>query len=294
LSSISPGQLIDIAGQLLDTNGNLVYATGLTPVKLDATTGQVRIQPTTLWADLLSTGSGTATVNLDWVSHYPPTDTTTNPATPNINFAGTGTSSAVDATAANYVINTGSLAVPTSPAGAFFPGLLQIVGTANTFGQGPPYFNASSITDANQLPQTLVLEWGGASASSVNFPYDSISASGLVVNLQETHLAPGVAGAQHYLRTGPSEIDIDTLNPNALTIVPSTAAGTRFAIGDVTNGVRVFNNFSDFVTYVSVFNGNAQGSIAAIPEATYKLVATGQYDPGTGTFTATNIDISVE
>lgn len=271
LSAISVGQFIDVSGVV-------TYVTdgSTNPASLDATGigSQVRIQPTTLWAN--STAPGSATVSLDWLANYEPVD---------FNFAGTGTSSSADATAASYVINTGSLTVPTSPTGALFPGLLQIVGTANTFGQGPPYFNATSIQDASALPQRLILEWAGGGTS---YPYTAISANGLVVNLNDNNLAAGVAGAVHVVQSGPTSIDVNTLpnpNPGLLSIVPSTAAGSQFTIGNITNGLYVFDTPSDFATKVASNNSGA--------DPTYKLVATGQYDPSTGTFTATNIEISV-
>jgi hypothetical protein len=279
LSSISVGQFVDISGQLLDTNGNLVYAYGTTPVKLDATFGQVRIQPTTLWANLNSTASGTANVSLDWVAHYEPFDTAAQPPTANFNFAGTGTSTSADATATNYIINTGSLTVPTSPTGALFPGLLQIVGTANTFGQGPPYFTATSITDASALPQQIILEWPLTSYNP--FP-TGVYPTGLNVNLQDPHLL------LHVLRTGPSQVDINSLpnlTPGVLTIVPSTASGSQFSIGNITTGQYVYGDPTGFANKVIGFIAGG--------DPTYKLVATGQYNPSTGSFTATNIEISV-
>jgi hypothetical protein len=273
LSSVSVGQFIDVAGAvtyLTDGSTN--------PASLDATLGQIRIQPTTLWGTLNSTATGTADVDLLWLGHYEPN---------NFTFTGTGSSGGGDATAANYAINTGSLAVPTSPAGALFPGLLQIVGTANTFGQGPPYFNATAITDASQLPQQIILEWSGTGSST---PYTAAAtASGLSVNLNDANLAPGVAGALHVLRSGPQNIDVNTLtnpNPGVLTIIPSTAAGSQFTIGDITNGLFVFNTPSDFAAKVV--------AVTSSTYPTYKLVATGQYDPTTGSFTATNIEISVK
>ena len=273
LSAISVGQFIDVSGVVTYVGDGTTN-----PASLDATGigSQVRIQPTTLWANLNSTASGTANVSLDWLAHYEPADFT---------FAGTGTSTAVDATAANYIINTGALTVPTSPTGALFPGLLQIVGTANTFGQGPPYFNASSIQDASALPQQLILEWSG---SGSNNPYLATASTGLSVNLSDANLAPGVAGALHVIRSGPSQTDVDSLtnpNPGVLSIVPSTAAGNQFTIGNITNGIYVFDTFSDFVTRLQ--------SVISSTDPTYKLVATGQYDSSTGTFTATNIEISV-
>ena len=274
LSSISVGQFIDVSGVVT------YVADGSTnPASLDATFGQVRIQPTKLWGNLVSTASGTANVSLDWVAHYEPTD---------FNFAGTGTS--VDATAGNYVINTGSLTVPTSPTGALFPGLLQIVGTANTFGQGPPYFTASAIQDASVLPQQLILEWSG---SGSNNPYTNVAPSGLLsVNLNDANLAPGVAGAVHVIRSGPSEIDVNSLsnpNPGVLVIVPSapTATGSLFAIGNTATGLSVYNTPATFAVAV------ATDATSTTATPTNKLVATGQYDPSTGTFTATNIEISV-
>jgi hypothetical protein len=275
LNSISVGQFIDVSGVVT------YVADGSTnPASLDATAGQVRIQPTTLWATLVPTAS-TTTVSLDRVAYYEPA---------NFNFAGTGTSTTFDATAGNYIINTGSLTVPTSPTDALFPGLLRIVGTANTFGQGPPYFTASSIQDASALPQRLILEWSG---SGSNNPYTNVAPSGLLsVNLNDANLAPGVAGAVHVIRSGLSERDVNSLpnpNPGVLVIVPSapTATGSLFTIGNTATGLSVYNTPATFAVAVA----SAATSTTATP--TNKLVATGQYDPSTGTFTATNIEISV-
>jgi hypothetical protein len=278
-ASFTPALNAISVGQFIDVSGVVTYLTdgSTNPASLDATSGQVRLQPTTLWGTLNSQATGTADVTLDWVEHYEPTF---------IVFTGTGSS--VDATAANYVINTGSLSVPASPSGALFPNLLKIVGTANAFGQGPPYFNATAITSASSLPQQVILEWGGTGS---NNPFTSVGPTGLYVNLQDAALTG--TGGVHVLRSGPLQTDVITLpNPKAnnttLWIVPSTASPTTanlFTIGNTVNGLYVFNDPTSFANRVT-FN---IGSIGP----TNKLVATGQYDPTTGAFTATNIEITV-
>jgi hypothetical protein len=280
-ASFTPALNAISVGQFINVSGVVTYLTdgSTNPASLDATAGQVRLQPTTLWGTLISQTPGTANVILDWVENYEPTSS-------NISFKGTGSS--VDASITNYVINTGSLSVSPSPSGALFPSLYQFVGTANTFGQGPPYFNATSVTPASSLPQQLILEWVGGGSSN---PFTSVGANGLYVNLQDPDLTG--TGAVHVLKNDPGgatqQVDVLSLpNPNnaKLSIVPSTASpatANLFTVGNIVNGLYVFNDPTNFANRVLSNIGAAA--------LTHKLVATGQYDPTTGAFTATNIEI---
>ena len=265
LANISVGQLIDVSGQVTVGVSN-------NPTALDATAGQVRLQPTSIWGTLVSGTTTSATLNLQWIQDLEPTDTS---------FAGTGTSSATDATAANYVVNTaavttGSPDQSATPAGT----LLNIFGLANTYGQGPPYFNATSVTPATALPQRLILEYTEPAGSPQ--PFSTISGSALFVNLADP-LLTGV----HAVEVGPQVTTLPTTG--YLEIIPSTASpvsANSFSVGNTTNGQAQFSDPTAFAAEVQYYTG-AIGSVQ-------KIVADGQYDATAGTFTATNIEVIVE
>jgi hypothetical protein len=274
IDTISIGQYIEVSGQVSPAGVSYNYV-NYNPTGLDATNGQVRIKPTTLWGVLNSATPGSASVNLEWVEHYELTD---------FNFAGTGTSSSLDATAGNYSINTGTTDL-TPNVNAAAPPLFKFVGLANTFGQGPPYFNATTATPATSLPQQLIIEWSGNGSAN---PFTSVSGSGISVNLQD----PTLAGTVHVIRRGPPPNDTDILTltdlqtPNQLVIVPATGTPQSqylFTVGNVLNNTAVFSDPAAFATSVTSY-------IALAPIS--KLVATGQYE-GSGNFVATNIEIAV-
>jgi hypothetical protein len=165
------------------------------------------------------------------------------------------------------------------------PPLFEFIGLANAFGQGPPYFNATTATPASSLPQQLIIEWSGNGSAN---PFTSVSGSGLSVNLQD----PTLAGTVHVIRRGPPPNDTDILTltglqtPNQLVIVPATATPQSqylFTVGNVLNNTSVFSDPAAFATSVTSY-------IALAPIS--KLVATGQYQ-GSGNFVATNIEIAV-
>ena len=278
IDTISVGQYIDVSGQVNPANASNNYLNpdgSLNPTGLDATNGQVRIKSTTLWGVLNSATPGSASVNLEWIEHYELT---------NFNFAGTGTSSSLDATASNYSINTGTTDLtPNVNAGA--PPLFKFVGLASAYGQGPPYFNVTTATPATSLPQQLIIEWSGNGSAN---PFTSVAGTGLALNLQD----PTLAGTVHVIRRGPPANDTDILTltdlqtPNQLVIVPATGTPQSqylFTVGNVLNNTAVFSDPAAFATSVTSY-------IALAPIT--KLVATGQY-AGSGNFVATNIEIAV-
>jgi hypothetical protein len=275
VDTISIGQYIEVSGQVNPAQASTGYLNpdgSLNPTGLDATIGQVRIKPTTLWGTLNSATAGSAVVTLDWIQYYEPTYFT---------FTGAGTNTS----AGNYTVNTGSTDLSATAPGT----LLNIVGLTNAFGSGPPDFTATTITPATSLPQQLIIEWGNGGSAN---PFTVVAGTGLYVNLQDANL---IAGAHHVLRTGPFSADQDIttlpgLNPGVLVIVPATSSDPttmnsyQFSVGNVPNGVYMYTNAAAFAARV-LYNIGAIGP-------TTKLVATGQYD-GAGNFVATNIEIAV-
>jgi len=256
IQSISVGQQVDIGGSLTtDSSGN--------PVSLDATAGLVRLTPTRAWGTLLAGAtSGTATLDLVTLGDYVPAT---------LNFTGTGTSASLQSDPAHYVLDTGSLDVSGNPVGT----LLRADGLVTAFGAAPPDFIASAVTPGDQTEQLLVIEWtnGGATA-----PFLSATSSGLVVNMSNSHL-----GAEHYVETGPTSIDLTSplVNP---TIVPDTTRTNQLAIGNPTTGLFMFNSYTSFLSKVT--------STLSGTNALQKLVAVGRYDTATGVFTAYRVDLA--
>ena len=276
LSDISIGQLIDVSGQVTDSTDTFV------PVALDATAGQVRLQPTSIWGTLTSGTTSSATIDLQWIQGFPVTSS-------NVSFTGTGASGA-DATTATYVVNTSTTTGGATDESATAAGtLLNFVGLANTFGQGPPYFNATAVTAATSLPQRLILEYTEISSNGGSSgPFTSIAANGLAVNLSDPDL---LDTDMHVSQVGPQSTDIlaaaTQYGYTTLQIIPATT-GT-FTIGNTTNGQAMYFDPTSFATQITSLLATT-----ATNRLVQKIVADGQYDATAGTFTATNIEIVLQ
>jgi hypothetical protein len=269
LTNISVGQLIDVSGV---TSVDSLF----NPTALDATAGQVRLQQTSLWGTLNSATPGSADINLQWIQNL---EVEPNPA--NVNFAGTGTSSGEDASASSYIINTGTTDESAVAAGTLF----NIVGLPTAYGSGPPYFTATSTTPASSLPQQLIIEYSGTGSPQ---PFSDIAASAIYINLND----PALVNTVHVIQSGPvvtTNLAVDQPTQGFLVLIPATSTPQTtnlFTIGNTTNGQGVFSDPGEFVARIQYDTG-AVGSIQ-------KIVATGQYDPVAGTFTATNIEMVVQ
>src|SRR5262249_53866995 len=145
LSSLSIGQVVTVLGlaTIPDT------ATYFIPTAFDATGStlpgaQLRIQNTPLVAQFNSANSANdMLVKLATVNNAEPTFL-------NLNSAATGNPAA---NPASYDIATATDISATAP-GTY----LKVDGMMTAFGQGPPYFNASSVSNA---VQQLVIQWNG-------------------------------------------------------------------------------------------------------------------------------------
>jgi hypothetical protein len=175
---------------------------------------------------------------------------------------------------------------------------------ANTFGQGPPYFNASAVNNAVQAQ--LVIEWsatGGTKNGSLN-PFALVNANGIVVNLADANLkaSDGTLGSA-FVRIGPVPYPSTLQQPpyyynligaNAppsgqLTILYNTTDTQHppvFSVGSVSVGGYMDSDGQNYAADVQIVSNGA------LPIE--KLVASGQYDPTTGNFTATNITINAQ
>lgn len=281
LSSISVGQAITVLGVgagAISTNGAVDNPTALDATGTVVPAPQLRIQNTPVLATLVSAASAnSATVNLLTVDHYEPTL---------VNFTGTGTP---NADPANYVITT-----PTDLTGTAPGTVLDINGTTTAFGQGPPYFTASSVTPDTQ--QELIIEWAGSGSTN---PFSVVNQNGIAVNLADAALTTpstatvGTPTGRAVVVQGPLQ-KYDLLanpppNPTQLVISFNTTDMQHppaFGVGSVAVGSYMDTNTADFANHTQIVSN---GTLPIM-----KLVAYGQYDPTSGIFSASRMTINAQ
>jgi sulfur transfer complex TusBCD TusB component (DsrH family) len=250
-------------------------------VTLDATgtsstnTGSVRLLSTQLWGSLVSSASGSLVLNLQTIENWPISD---------YNFTGNGAGAV---TPGSFAVNTGSLAIP---AGVVAGDPVWIDGLTAPFGSAPPDFNASIINAELSVPARLQVDWKSAGTTA---PFATLTDAGLTIDLNNANYSAGV------IRIGSESIDLKTssLTASPLIVPQATPAATpglpavflpAFAIGNLTatantTGITVYNTFSTFVTQLP------KSIVAATPALHF--VATGVYNRGSNTFTASSIDV---
>jgi hypothetical protein len=252
--SISVGSQIDAVGL-----GTVSTSNTLT---LDATSGLVRLQSTPIWGRLNSGTLGSATLSLISMGTQDFGET-------NFDFAGTGTSSAANASAASYEVDTGTADESATAAGT----LLRFDGFPTPFGSAPPDFDATDVIPGSAYPAYLVAEWEDGSLAATA-PFTSYDSTSLTLNLAEANTHEVVIGAQ-----------IITI-PYASTPTIDISGATQFAIGSATNGISMFSSSSAFASELtSTLNGSTQ---------VYRVLAIGSYDSATNTFTASRLDVALE
>ena len=111
---------------------------------------------------------------------------------------------------------------------------MAIDGATTPFGAAPPDFNATALTPASALEQTLVVQWPSGEAA----PFSSASASGYVLDLSKTTI-----GTIHDIYSGPAAIDLKSLPASPL--ITTTGAGQttlQLSIGStsLTTGISMF------------------------------------------------------
>ena len=250
-SDISVGQHVQAFGKAgMDASGNRT---------LDASSGSVRMMVTRAWGQFTSSASGVVTMSLQALDGRPASA---------FNFAGTGTSSANDATASAYTVSVPSaLTIPSLTAG--FP--IAFDGFVTPFGSAPPDFTAETLVDFSTINAHLLLGWEEPGTTT---PFVSPLSATNVMMTQATVQSAAV----HVIWLGPAKLDPGSVAAG-LTFVPSTTASHMvFVIGHRSSWeFKTYATWSDFVTALS---GDLNGTTAL-----RAVAANGPYDPSTGTIT---------
>jgi hypothetical protein len=254
-------------GQHIDAFGMASMASGMNSDSktVDATAGAVRLEMTSAWGVVTSLATGSVTVKLHSLDGLPVSA---------FNFAGTGTSTAADATAAAYVIDTGALSqtVLTMNAPA------RVMGFVTPFGKAPPNFTAQTLVNFSGVPQVLLIDWAQKGSAT--------AFTGLTATSTSLQLDLAGVGKLHLIQNGPEQVDLTTL-ATPPTIAPDAAATNEvFTIGH--RGKYKVENFNTFTAFVAALAADLT------PTATVAdLAATGQYDSTANTFTANRIAVLI-
>lgn len=283
-----------------------VLADGTTQIDATGTqstnTGSVRLQPTELWGSLVSSASGSLVLDLQTINNWPAGD---------YHFKGNGPTAPV---ASAFAVDTGTLA---PPAGTAAGDPLWLDGFFTPFGSAPPDFDALAVNNESSVQLAGGILGGGAATSpgvgdcglgsqvcdpaslqvvwtvaGTSLPFSVFSATGLVIDLANTHLASAV------IRIGPESIALKSLPSSPLlvsTSVPITSTfSPRFVFGNphtattttaITSTTKL-SQYHDFADFVAGLNKNIDAD-----NLVEQLTARGIYDRAANTFTATSIDV---
>jgi len=265
IADISVGQHIDAFGMASTVSGTGSSSSGDSSKTLDATAGAVRLEITPAWGVVSSLAAGSATLTLQSLDGLPVSA---------FNFAGTGTSTATDAAAAAYVIDTGTL----SQTGLAMNAPARVMGFVTPFGKAPPDFTAQTLVNFSGVPQALLIDWA-QKGSAMAFP-------GLMATSTSLQLDLTGVGKLHLIQVGPQQVDLTTL-ATPPTIAPDTmAANEVFTIGH--RGKYKVENFNTFAAFAAALVADLTPTATVVD-----LAATGQYDSAANTFTANRIAVLI-
>jgi hypothetical protein len=244
-------------GQSIVAFGSFSAATTATSATLDAAAGRVRLLPTHLRGTVNSMVAGQLNLNLRAIDRL---------GVDMFDFAGTGTTPAVDADPADYEVKTGTLSLASLTTGE----TAKVLGFVMPFGAAPPDFDGRTVIDPADIPDVLGIGWGMSGTAA---PFLSIDDTGLVLDLTNI-------GDRNALFVDGQRIDLTTL-PASPTIAP---AGGRVLFGVEKRGsIEMYTSFADLVAAITTHLNAGESALS--------LMATGSYDSGTNTLTANRISV---
>ncbi|HEV2701692.1 MAG TPA: hypothetical protein VGV09_08685 [Steroidobacteraceae bacterium] len=295
-TDISVGQHIEAAGTAARAADHSLV--------LDASTGQVSLDVTPVWGTVNTQQSGSITLALRSIDGLPATA---------FNFSGTGSSAANDATAAAYVVNTGSLTQNAVTVG----GVTGARGFVTPFGTAPPDFTAQTLIALPAVQAQLNVHFDHGGSATAFAPLTSAS-TGLLLQVPVDNGDndgngngnsgggnsgdsngdgnSGSNGSGHdgsndngvdnnSIQIGPQVTDVRNI-PSPLLIVPNTSGTTDvFTISH--QGPMKSETFYDFASFVTALAGELNGSSILV----HAVSAAGQYDVTSNTLTATRIAV---
>jgi hypothetical protein len=254
--------------------GSLVYAfgtAGTTGATLDASAGRVRVGQTTASGVVVTAeGSSATTLSLTLAQLG-------GRSAAAFDFTGTGSTTANDASAAAYIVNTGTADLTNASVGE----PVQVTGYPATFGAASAsngdFLQQSAFLDYTTINAVLALDWTGTAA-----PFASYSTSQIQLDAKNTGI-----GTRHTIQLGAQSFNIIGIGTDPIIVPSSSSSNTVFTIGhSVSGSYENFNTFSSFVTQL-------QAELAQSVVAT-GITAFGQYTSSSYTFSASSITIFLD
>ena len=271
IADISVGQRVRFTGTLStsSSSGGSIASSGSGP-SLDATSGSALLEPTRGTGLLTSASSGSLLMNLQYLGHV---------AASSLNFAGTGSSSAMDATASNY-----SIEVPSSfSTSSLTTGLpVQFTGFVTPFGAAPPDFSASTVISYSQAQAELHVGWSSPGTTTA---FTALSSTELVIGQAALQ-----AAMYHVIRIDDNMLDASTLSGGVTLVPPGTTSSSSSSTGSsstddiaddqafaiVHQASQTVDTFSTFCAFTTALNNDlSNASVLGISaEGTYGANAT--------------------
>jgi len=240
-------------GQTLQVSGTLSAAT------LDATAGNAELWPSIVLGLATAVTPNLVTLNLQTINGLAPTS---------LNFAGTGASSAQDATAAAYtvaipaVLSTGSAAI-SIPHGL----TSRFTGFVTPFGQAPPDFSASTLVSYADTRALLLVRWPPSGEVT---PFSTLTGSGLLLSQAALQ-----ASTEHFIQIAMTTLDPSTLSAGLQIVPDASALYPIFAIAHWSS--RSIDNYSTFADFATALTGDLNATNAVL-----QITADGPYNATTG------------
>lgn len=251
---ISVGSVIDAYGTAGALNsGN---------VTLDASAGRVRLSQTTASGLVTAQGTGTLTLNLTSLGGRQAAI---------FDFAGTGTSASVDASASDYQVDTGALVLTNATVGT----PVEATGLVTAFGAAPPDLSVTTLLDNTTINAALVVDWGTGTPA----PFAAYDSTQITLDARN-----GSIGARHEIELGAQTINIVGVASDPLIIPNPSSANTLFTIGHSASGT--FENFITYAAFITKLQSELNGTVVATG-----LTAFGPYTTNTYTLSASSITI---
>jgi hypothetical protein len=251
--------------------GSLVYAFGTasaissSSVTLDASAGRARLGQTT--ASGLVTAQGTAdTLTLKLA-------TLGGRSAASFDFAGTGTSASVDASATVYQVTTANLTLTNATVGS----PVQVTGTVTPFGAASTTAGdliGTALLDYTTINALLVMDFGAGTTA----PFASYSTTEIVLNAQNS------AGVRHEIQVGAQTVSLVGIPSNPIIVPNASATNTIFTIGHAVSGT--FENFDTYAAFITQLQLELNGEVLATG-----VTAVGQYTTATYTFSASSLTL---
>jgi hypothetical protein len=260
-------------GSVINAFGTATVA-GSGDVDLDAAAGRVRLDTSTAWGTVAvvpDTSAGEVTIALADLDGR---------SVNAFNFTGTGGSSGVNSTTANYVVSAAGLTLsnltavdqPLEATGTVTP-----YGSAGTTisGSATPDFVATSLLDPTTLLAELVVNWGAGTPT----PFNAYSSTEIDLLIHNSSI-----GTQHIIQSGSQTIDFTTLPSDALIEPSTTSTSVVYAIGHTSTGT--IDNYDTFADFITALQADLNGTTLAT-----SMTVQGVYTAASYLITANNVTI---